>query len=182
MKLALPAVVFALAGSFVGAHIALLTPDGVIQAIMVFALPIVAFFVLRKRALDVPADVRISARKQIVIISAASFFCGMYDGFYGPGTGTFMLIAFTAAAKLPVREANGEVKCANLASNVAALVTFAINGAVYWQLGLIASVFAIAGSYVGSGLVMKDGAKVVRPVMLVVLALLFVKVLFDLFA
>ncbi len=182
VKLALPAVVFALAGSFVGAHIALLTPDGVIQAIMVFALPIVAFFVLRKRALDVPADVRISARKQIVIISAASFFCGMYDGFYGPGTGTFMLIAFTAAAKLPVREANGEVKCANLASNVAALVTFAINGAVYWQLGLIASVFAIAGSYVGSGLVMKDGAKVVRPVMLVVLALLFVKVLFDLFA
>ena len=48
----------------------------------------------------------------------------MYDGFYGPGTGTFMLLAFTAAAKLPVREANGEVKCANLASNVAALVTF----------------------------------------------------------
>lgn len=104
----------------------------------------------------------------------------MYDGFYGPGTGTFMLLAFTAAAKLPVREANGEVKCANLASNVAALVTFAANGAVWWGLGLVASVFAIAGSYVGSGLVMKNGAKVVRPIMLVVLALLFVKVLYDL--
>ena len=166
IKLAIPAVIFALAGSAIGAKVALHTPDGVIQMIMVFALPVVAFFVLRKRALDV--------------IAISSFFIGMYDGFYGPGTGTFMLLAFTAAAKLPVREANGEVKCANLASNVAALVTFAANGAVWWGLGLVASVFAIAGSYVGSGLVMKNGAKVVRPIMLVVLALLFVKVLYDL--
>ena len=148
--------------------------------IMVFALPVVAFFVLRKRALDVPADATISTKKQIAIIAISSFFIGMYDGFYGPGTGTFMLLAFTAAAKLPVREANGEVKCANLASNVAALVTFAANGTVWWGLGLIASAFAIAGSYVGSGLVVKNGAKVVRPIMLVVLALLFVKVLYDL--
>ena len=176
IKLAIPAVIFALAGSAIGAKVALHTPDGVIQMIMVFALPVVAFFVLRKRALDVPADATISTKKQIAIIAISSFFIGMYDGFYGPGTGTFMLLAFTAAAKLPVREA----KCANLASNVAALVTFAANGAVWWGLGLVASVFAIAGSYVGSGLVMKNGAKVVRPIMLVVLALLFVKVLYDL--
>ena len=176
IKLAIPAVIFALAGSAIGAKVALHTPDGVIQMIMVFALPVVAFFVLRKRALDVPTDATISTKKQIAIIAVSSFFIGMYDGFYGP----FMLLAFTAAAKLPVREANGEVKCANLASNVAALVTFAANGAVWWGLGLVASVFAIAGSYVGSGLVMKNGAKVVRPIMLVVLALLFVKVLYDL--
>ena len=175
IKLAIPAVIFALAGSAIGAKAALHTPDGVIQMIMVFALPVVAFFVLRKRALDVPADATISTKKQIAIIAISSFFIGMYDGFYGPGT-----LAFTAAAKLPVREANGEAKCANLASNVAALVTFAANGAVWWGLGLVASVFAIAGSYVGSGLVMKNGAKVVRPIMLVVLALLFVKVLYDL--
>ena len=171
IKLAIPAVIFALAGSAIGAKVALHTPDGVIQMIMVFALPVVAFFVLRKRALDVPADATISTKKQIAIIAISSFFIGMYDGFYGP---------VTAAAKLPVREANGEAKCANLASNVAALVTFAANGAVWWGLGLVASVFAIAGSYVGSGLVMKNGAKVVRPIMLVVLALLFVKVLYDL--
>ncbi len=180
IKLAIPAVIFALAGSAIGAKVALHTPDSVIQMIMVFALPVVAFFVLRKRALDVPADATISTKKQIAIIAISSFSIGMYDGFYGPGTGTFMLLAFTAAAKLPVREANGEVKCANLASNVAALVTFAANGTVWWGLGLIASAFAIAGSYVGSGLVMKNGAKVVRPIMLVVLALLFVKVLYDL--
>ncbi len=182
VKLAIPAIAFALAGSAIGTNIALITPESVIQTIMVFALPIVGFFVLRKRTLEVPDNCEISTKRQIVIIAVASFFIGMYDGFYGPGTGTFMLIAFTAAAKLPVREANGEVKCANLASNIASLATFAASGCVYWELGLIASVFAIAGSYLGSGMVMKNGAKVVRPVMMVVLALLFVKVLFDLFA
>lgn len=179
-RLAIPSIVFALAGSAIGTKIALFTPESVIQMVMVFALPIVAFFVLRKRSLDVPSDCAISVKKQIAIIAVASFFIGAYDGFYGPGTGTFMLIAFTAAAKLPVREANGEVKCANLASNIASLATFAANGCVYWELGLIASVFAIAGSYLGSGMVMKDGAKIVRPIMIVVLALLFVKVLTDL--
>ena len=92
-----------------------------------------------------------------------------------------MLIAFSVAAKIPAKEGSGIVKCANLASNIAALITFALNGMVYWELGLIAAVFGIVGSYVGSGLVLKDGSKVIRPVMLVVLAILFIKVLYDLF-
>ena len=77
IKLAIPAVFFALAGSAIGAKVALHTPDGVIQMIMVFALPVVAFFVLRKRALDVPADATISTKKQIAIIAISSFFIGM---------------------------------------------------------------------------------------------------------
>ena len=64
IKLAIPAVIFALAGSAIGAKVALHTPDGVIQMIMVFALPVVAFFVLRKRALDVPADATISTKSR----------------------------------------------------------------------------------------------------------------------
>ena len=91
-----------------------------------------------------------------------------------------MLIAFTAAAKLPVKHASGEVKVANLASNVAALVTFFMHGAVWLGLGLAAAVFSIAGNYLGAGMVMKDGTKIVRPIIIAVLALLFVKVIFDL--
>lgn len=180
LKLAAPAVAGALAGSAIGAQLALLTPDGIFQWIMVVALPLTAFFVLRKRSLQVEPDVQIPMTKQLVIIAVASFGIGMYDGFYGPGTGTFMLIAFTAAAKLPLREAAGEVKAANLASNVAALVTFAASGVVWWELGLIASVFSIAGGYIGAGMVMKDGDKIVRPIIIVVLCLLLIKVIYDL--
>lgn len=179
-KLGILAAISALIGSFIGAKIALSVPDGVIQMIMVFALPVVAFFVLRKKIL-VDVETEIPFKKQAAIIAFFAFLIGGYDGFYGPGTGTFMLIAFSVAAKIPAKEGSGIVKCANLASNIAALITFALNGMVYWELGLIAAVFGIVGSYVGSGLVLKDGSKVIRPVMLVVLAILFIKVLYDLF-
>ncbi len=179
-KLAVPAAVGAVAGSAIGAKLALLTPDGIFQILLVVALPFVAFAVLRKRTLEAPEDAETSPRRQYVIVTVASVLLGAYDGFYGPGTGTFMLIAFTAAAKLPVKHASGEVKVANLASNVAALVTFFMHGAVWLGLGLAAAVFSIAGNYLGAGMVMKDGTKIVRPIIVAVLALLFVKVIFDL--
>lgn len=180
LRLAVPAAVGAVAGSAIGAKLALLTPDGIFQILLVVALPFVAFAVLRKRAIDTPDAAEISPRRQYAVVAIASVVLGGYDGFYGPGTGTFMLIAFTAAAKLPVKQASGEVKVANLASNVAALVTFFMHGAVWMGLGLVAAVFSIAGNYLGAGMVMKDGTKIVRPIIVVVLGLLFVKVLFDL--
>lgn len=182
LRLALPAVVGALVGSYIGAQLALLTPEGIFQIVMIVALPVTAFFVLRKRSLDdeAHAAVDISPQKQLAIVALCSFGIGLYDGFYGPGTGTFMLIAFTAAAKLSVREASGEVKAANLASNISALVAFILAGEVWWTLGLIASVFAMAGNFIGAGLVLKDGGKIVRPIIIVVLCLLFVKVICDL--
>lgn len=180
LKLAIPAAVGAVLGSAVGAKLALLTPDGIFQILLVAALPFVAFAVLRKRTLETPEGAAISPRRQYAVVAASSILLGAYDGFYGPGTGTFMLIAFTAAAKLPVKHASGEVKVANLASNVAALVTFFMHGQVLIALGLAAAVFSIAGNYLGAGMVMKDGTKIVRPIIVVVLGLLFVKVIFDL--
>lgn len=182
VRLAIPAAIGALAGSAIGARLALLTPAGVFQVLLIVALPIVAFFVLRKRTLDVPADARISPRRQVAIVAAVSLIVGGYDGFYGPGTGTFMLIAFTALAKLPVKDASGEVRVANLASNIAALVTFLSSGVVWIGLGLTAAAFSILGNYIGSGLVMKGGAKIVRPIIVAVLVMLFVKVVWDLAA
>lgn len=182
LRLAVPAALGALAGSAIGAKLAMLTPDNVFEMLLIVALPFVAFAVLRKRAMDVPDDVSISPRKQYAIVATVSVLIGAYDGFYGPGTGTFMLIAFTAAAKLPVKEASGEVKVANLASNIAALITFLMHGVVWIGLGLTAAVFSIAGNYLGAGMVMKDGTKIIRPIVIVVLGLLFAKVLFDLMA
>ena len=72
-----------------------------------------------------------------------------------------------------MKEASGEVKVANLASNIAALITFLMHGVVWIGLGLTAAVFSIAGNYLGAGMVMKDGTKIVRPIVIVVLGLLF---------
>ncbi|MBQ1405946.1 MAG: TSUP family transporter, partial [Oscillospiraceae bacterium] len=115
------------------------------------------------------------------IVWISTFLIGVYDGFYGPGTGTFLLLAYCTLAKLDVRTASGNVKVANFSSNLAALTTSLLAGKVLIWIGLIAACFSIAGHYVGSGLAIKNGSKIVRPVILVVLSLLLIRVILELF-
>ena len=92
-----------------------------------------------------------------------------------------MLLIFCQLGKLDVRTASANVKLVNLSSNLGALATSLINGKVFLALGLIAALASVAGHWLGSGLAIKDGSKVVRPVILLVLALLAVKVVTELF-
>ena len=180
IRKSLPAIVCSLLGSAAGAHLALLVPERVFELILVGLLPIAAFFVLSKRAVMSNDEGIITARKQLVILCIASLICGAYDGFYGPGAGTFMLLAFTLWAKMGVRSASGTMKAVNLASNIAAFATFALSGEVIWLLGLTAGIFGIAGHYIGAGLVLQNGTKIVRPIIGAVLAVLFVKTAWEL--
>ena len=102
---------------------------------------------------------------------------GVYDGFYGPGTGTFLIIAFTVFAKLNLRSANAQAKVINLTTNITSLVIFLTSGQVVVTLGLAAAVCNMAGNYVGAGLALTKGSKITRPVIILVLGLLFLKVL-----
>lgn len=176
MKIALPSVAAALFGSFLGANAALHTSDRILQAVLLVVLPVVAFYVLKNKNLEPEHPFSLKKSTEYTIVVIGSFVIGAYDGFYGPGTGTFLLLIFTGLAKMDVRTASGNMKMVNLASNVSALATFIFAGKIVWALGLCASVFSIAGHYVGSGMVMKNGTKIVRPVIVVVLVLLFLKI------
>lgn len=176
-KLAVPGVITSLAGSVIGSQIALRVSGDIFTRIMVFLLPVIAAYVFLKKDLEPKDSDSISRRTQYMVVSVASFLIGGYDGFYGPGTGTFMLLAYTAFAKLPVLKAAGNVKLANLASNAAALSVFLLNGKVLIPLGLVASIFSIAGHYTGSGLAIKKGGKIVRVIILCVILVLFIKLL-----
>ena len=150
--------------------------DKLLKWMLIPILPICGFYVLKKKNLEEDIQTDISRRKQWLLCAACSLAVGCYDGFYGPGTGTFLLILYTGVAKLPVSKASGTMKLANLSSNVMALAVFLFSGKIVILLGLAASAFSIAGHYVGSGMVMKNGSKIVRPIILVVLALLFIKI------
>lgn len=91
-----------------------------------------------------------------------------------------MLLLFCYVAKLDVRTASGNVKLVNLSSNIGALATSLVAGKVLVPVGLLAAVFSIAGQYIGAGLALKNGSKIVRPVILVVLVLLATKVVLEL--
>lgn len=175
--LALPCISMAVVGSFLGAHLALLASDKILKWMLIPVLPVVAFYVLKKKNLDDSSQTEISRKKQWILCAVCSFAVGCYDGFYGPGTGTFLLILYTGVARLPIAKASGTVKLTNLSSNLMALGVFLFSGKIVVLLGLAASVFSIAGHYVGSGMVMKNGNKIVRPIILVVLVLLFVKLI-----
>ena len=180
LKLALPCMAASFCGSILGARIALLTSDAILKIVLLILLPIVAFYVLKKKDLEPDLTTQPSHRTHLTILISSSLLIGIYDGFYGPGTGTFLLLVYTALAKIDVRTASGNMKLVNLSSNVSALVTFLLAGKVIWTLGLAASVFSIAGHYIGSGMVMKNGTRIVRPIILVVLGLLFLKIISEL--
>ena len=170
----------ALIGSHLGTRLQLIMPEEVLQFMLLPVLPLVAFIVLRERSL--PEEAReMPLRRRLFIVSAAALLIGAYDGFYGPGTGTFLLLLFCHLAGMDVRTAGGNVKIVNLSSNIGALVTSLAGGRVFLILGLIGSVSSIAGHWLGSGMAIKNGSKIVRPVILIVLLLLAVKIFWDLF-
>lgn len=170
-----------LSGSTIGSNLALVTDDGVFKAIMLVILPFVAFFVLRTKNLDAFAEVEIPRGRALVITAVVALVIGVYDGFYGPGTGTFLMLALTALAHQDVRTAAGTTKAINLSTNAAALVVFLVNGAVLLPLGLTAGAFNIVGNWLGSRSFTKRGSSIARPIMLVVIVLFAARLVFDLF-
>lgn len=172
-------IVAALIGSAIGANLTLHVSERIVEYMMIGVLPVVAFYVLRNKKMgDETLAHTIPEKKSFLIALAAAFFIGLYDGFYGPGTGTFLILILTGAARYTMKEAAGTTKAINLSSNVAAIITFIINGKVIYPLGLAAGLCSILGNYIGSGMVMTNGQKIVRPLVLVVLTILFVKIIF----
>ena len=135
----------ALVGSFAGAHIALLASDKILKWMLIPVLPIVAFYVMKKKNLDDNSNVEISRKKQWILCAVCSLAVGCYDGFYGPGTGTFLLILYTGVAKLPVAKASGTMKLANLSSNIMALVVFYLVERLSYILDLQLLFFPLQG-------------------------------------
>lgn len=177
-KLALPCGLIAALGAFAGARIALGVDEAVIRSLMVVVLPVVAFYVLRSKPDPGEEEkAELPFEKLLIPSLAASFVIGAYDGFYGPGTGTFLILVFAGPLKMHMKHSAGISKVVNLAADIGALLTFTASGKVNVALGVAAALFCMAGSYFGSGLVVNNGQKIVRPVILTVLVLLFVKIL-----
>ena len=177
LKLVLPALAAAFAGSFLGARISLTVSEDVMKYILLIVLPVTAFVVLNRRLFgDGSGEAQVDRRTVIVCILSA-LVIGTYDGFYGPGTGTFLIIAFTVFAKMSVPAANAQAKVINLTTNITSLAVFLLNGQVVLLLGLAGAACNMAGNWFGSGLAITRGAKIVRPVILIVLVLLLVKIL-----
>lgn len=181
LKIAVPSVVMAVLGSSIGANLSLMMDEKILMKVLILMLPVSALVVLnRKLFKDNGAEEVTADRKTIITAMVSALIVGCYDGFYGPGTGTFLLIAFTVFAKLGVRKANAQAKVINLTTNLTSLLIFFLNGQVLFVVGIAGAVCNMIGGYIGAGMVMKNGAKIARPSILFVLLLLVIKIITEL--
>lgn len=178
-KIAACCIVTALIGGVLGARLTLLVSDYYLKLIMLVVLPVTAAYLMRGKALDAQKE-SLAPGRTIVLGMLISLFIGVYDGFYGPGTGTFLILLLCGWAHMRIAQANGTAKAINLATNLAGLSVFVASGDITVALGLVAGVFGIAGNYLGARSFDKGAAAIAKPVMLVVLALFFVRVVLEL--
>lgn len=170
----------ALAGAWMGAKLNLLVSEQVLYWLMLIVVPVMAVFLLFKRDFGTEDRSDQFGKLRLLFMSALiGLGVGAYDGFFGPGAGTFLMLAFSGLCKFDLLKASGNTKAANSASNLASLITFAMAGKVMWSVGIPAAVCGIAGNYVGSGLALKKGAKIIRPMFFVVLVLLLLRLVSD---
>lgn len=102
---------------------------------------------------------------------------GFYDGFFGPGTGTFFAAGFVLLAGWNLKRATAGTKVLNLTSNLASLLFFALGGQVVWSIGLGMGLGQVAGAWLGSHLVMRHGTVIVRPLLVIVSVAISLKLL-----
>lgn len=179
-RLAVPSVIAAVAGSSIGANLSLRVNESVMRVLLLLLLPLTAFIVLNPRLFrDREEDKSAAGLRTLLVAVAAALLIGVYDGFYGPGTGTFLIIAFTVFARLNIRHANAQAKVINLTTNLTSLAIFLANGQVLLLPGLAGAVCNVAGSYFGSTLAIKKSGSVTRPIILLVLLLLFLKIIAE---
>ena len=178
-KLALCCILCSIAGSQVGARLALTISDGVFRILLLVVLPLTGAYVLFGKPLSGEKP-PFGKKKTTLICMVGALFIGVYDGFYGPGTGTFLILILTGAARLPLQKANGVTKVLNLTTNLSAVAVYITSGKSVLALGLTAGLFSIAGNYIGTRFFDKGGAKFVRPFMLLVLTVFLVKVILEL--
>ena len=180
IKVALTSAVFALLGSYLGASLVIVVNPFFINYLLILLLPIILVFTIMNKNFgkhNTSNDINI--RKKIVLSICAGLFLGFYDGFFGPGMGAFLIFFFTLMLKYDMIVANGNTKVVNVASNVAAVITFIIHGKVLFLIGIPAALAGLAGNYFGSKYVVKKGNKLIRPIFIFVFMLLFIKILWD---
>lgn len=176
LRTALIAAGGALVGSAAGARAVLFVPPAAVHTVVLVLIPTALVVLLLQdrivRRTAPGAAVRLGPRALAVGLAV-----GAWDGFFGPGTGTFLAIAFHTFLGLELLVASGNARVGNLASNLGAVAVFLAGGHVLFPLGLYAAAAGVAGNLVGARLALRRGERLIKPVLVAVLVGLLVEVI-----
>jgi uncharacterized membrane protein YfcA len=171
----LPAAALAIAGSALGAWaVTVIDPSAMRRLLPLVLLAVLVYTLVNKRLGETHA-IRYAGRAELLVTGAVGLVIGFYDGFFGPGTGSFFIFLLVRLLGYDFLHASAAAKVLNVATNGAALLLFAFKGHVWWALGLTMAASNIAGSLLGTRLALKHGTGFVRVVFLLVVAALILK-------
>ncbi|WP_237152402.1 TSUP family transporter [Oryzibacter oryziterrae] len=173
----LPMALMSGLGSAVGAAVTTWIPADVLRAVMPVLLIAIALYFGFKRGLG--EESRRARLKPFLFGLMFVPVIGFYDGVFGPGTGSFFMLGFVTLAGFTLISATAHTKLLNFASNIGAFLVFVVTGAVIWKVGLIMGAGQFLGAQTGSRLAMRNGAKIIRPLLVVTCLGLAVKLLAD---
>lgn len=177
-KVALYFMPLSFIGSAIGAYVVYLLPEELMKNIIVVMLVAVAVYTyFRKDWGDVASKEKLGT-KEYIAVAIMALGLGFYDGFFGPGTGSFLIFGFLFIGCDFVTAA-GNAKALNFASGIGALMSFALSGSVVWSYGVIMAIGMIFGAIVGSRMAIKKGAAYVRPLYLLVTTVLIGKQVYE---
>ncbi|MFD0892483.1 TSUP family transporter [Luteolibacter ambystomatis] len=171
------AVVLAFAASMAGAFAVSVLDKDLLKRVIPWMLAAVAVYTAVNRRFGLQRGERKMA--PMVFATVFGLALGFYDGFFGPGTGSFWTVALVTLLGSDLREATGYTKAANLASNAGALVVFLAGGSVHFAVGAVMIAGQLLGARAGASLAIRRGAGVIRPVFLTVVFAMTVKLLWD---
>jgi uncharacterized protein len=175
----LPAVLAALLGAFLGAWVVTLFSPQLLRKALPFVLLAVLIYTLMRKELGRTHAPRWSGRQEAWAASSIGLLLGFYDGFFGPGTGSFFVFLFVRWLGYDFLHASASAKVLNTATNVSALALFALKGHVWWHFALAMAIANVLGSFAGTHLALKHGAGFVRVVFVLVVSALIVKTGYD---
>ena len=175
----LPAAAAALAGSALGAWtVTMVPPTGLRKALPVILLAVFLYTLVKK---DMGRDHvrRFGGHTEALVASAIGLVIGFYDGFFGPGTGSFFVFLFVRVLGYDFLHASASAKLLNTATNLSALALFIAKGHIWWHFALAMAIANVIGSLLGTRLALKHGAGFVRVVFMVVVGALILKTGYD---
>lgn len=171
------AFAFAFAGAYTVSHVS----ADFVRLLLPFVLLAVAVYTFRKKDLgSIHAPVHSGMQERVLALLVGAGI-GFYDGFFGPGTGSFLIFLFVRFFGFDFLSASASSKVVNVACNIAALLWFGYSGHLIWQLGLLMALCNVSGSVVGTSLALKHGTGFVRKLFLLVVTVLILKTTYDAF-
>ena len=179
-RAALVTTPFAIAGALLGARLNLLVPETYLQIFMLAMIPVLVAVMLLKK--DVGSEDRMATLPESAVALRSAFIglvLGTYQGFYGPGAGMLFGLAYMLLVRMECLSASATTRFVVAFASVSAGLSYALSGAVIWPLTAAACVLNILGSYAGAGFAIRFGSRIIRPMMLAVIALLFLRILFS---